>query len=44
MIVGDKLLPGNVEPSRDDTVSHVVGAIVLLVCAVAVGWIVRLGG
>jgi cytochrome b len=44
MIVGDKLLPGNVAPSRDDTVSHIVGAIVLAVCAVAIGWIVRLGG
>jgi cytochrome b len=44
MIFGDTLLPVNVEPSRDDNASHMVGAIVLVVCAVAVGWIVRLGG
>jgi cytochrome b len=44
MIFGDTLLPVNVKPSRDDNASHMVGAIVLVVCAVAVGWIVRLGG
>jgi hypothetical protein len=43
-IVGDRPLHGNVERSRDDTVSHTLGVIVLLVFAVAIGWIVQLSG
>jgi cytochrome b len=42
MIVGDKLLPHSVEPSRDNTASRIAGAILFVVCAGAVGWMVWL--
>ena len=43
MLVGDKLLPGDVAPSRDNGASRAAGAILLAACAGAVAWIVRLG-
>ena len=43
MFTGDKLLPGPVEPARDDAVSRTAAAIVLAASAGAVAWLVSLG-
>jgi cytochrome b len=43
MLHGDKLLGPSVVASRDDSVSRIVALAVLLACAAAVAWLVRLG-
>ena len=43
MLTGDKLLAGEVEPSRDDAATRVAAAVVLAACAGAVAWLVSLG-
>lgn len=45
MLVGDKPLPAdaNLQPSRDDTASRIVGAIVFAVCTGVVAWVVQAG-
>lgn len=44
MLIGDKLVPVAVAPSRDDAASRVAAAVVLLVCAGVVTYFVRLAG
>lgn len=41
MLHGDKQLPDAIEPSRDDAVSRAMAAVVFLLCAGAVTWLVR---
>jgi cytochrome b len=43
MIAGDKWLPDQVPPSRDDAASRLLALILLAACALAVRWIVGLG-
>jgi len=43
MVTGDKLLPGQVEPSRDDAVSRFAAAVVLAASAGAVALLVSFG-
>ena len=43
MIKGDKSLPGEIPPSRDDTASRSLAAVVFVICAVATAWVVHLG-
>ncbi|MFM2275721.1 MAG: hypothetical protein RL211_1593 [Pseudomonadota bacterium] len=44
MIHGDKTLPANISPSRDDAGSRLLAAVVFGVCAGAVWWMLRLAG
>ena len=44
MVAGDKLVAANVNSSRDDALSRIVGALVLLACAGVVAWVVGLAG
>ncbi len=44
MLDGDKHLAVPVLPSRDDTASRAIAAVVLIVCAAGVWWVVTLGG
>ncbi len=44
MVVGDKTLEAGVQPSRDDTRSRTVAALVFAVCAGLVAWAVELAG
>ena len=43
MIGGDKLLPEQVPPSRDDAASRLAALVLLAACALVVRWIVGLG-
>jgi hypothetical protein len=44
MLLGDKDLPQPMPASRDDAASRSIAAVVLVLCALVVRWIVGLGG
>lgn len=44
MVVGDKVLPTPVAPSRDDAASRLLALLVLALCGGVVWWLVGLGG
>ena len=43
MVHGDKVAASDAVPSRDDARSRVAAAVLLIVCAAAVSWLVQLG-